>query len=302
MADSARTPIVLITGSLGSGKTTLLRHILDSVPFRIAVLVNEFGELAVDSRVIQGKDIDIIELTGGCVCCSMTGEFEAAVKEIIGTIAPEFIVVEATGVAESDALVFEVEDNLPEVRLDSVICIVDAYLGVKFPYIGYTLRTQISSADIILINKVDLVTAAETETVEAQAKNHNSDALFLRTVNCELNPGLLFGHPSGPRAGAPAFFSGDKYNSFVWTTDKIIDKLKFDELIGTLPNDLIRAKGFVRFKEGGFLFNYVVGRVDFEQSSVDGTELVFIGLDADRFRTDMVNRLRECEQSEINAL
>jgi len=77
---------MLITGSLGSGKTTLLRRILDSAHFRIAVLMNEFGELAVDSRVISGKNIDIIELIDGCVCCSMTGEFEAAIGEIIETI------------------------------------------------------------------------------------------------------------------------------------------------------------------------------------------------------------------------
>ncbi len=202
MAETPKTPIMLITGSLGSGKTTLLKRIIDSasslnaailqagnlavapsgpaaIPqagksaggstaFRIAVLMNEFGELAVDSRVVSGKNIDIIELLGGCVCCSMTGEFEAAVKEIIETIGPDFIVVEATGVAESDALVFEVEDNLPQVRLDSVVCIVDAYLGIKYPHVGYTSRTQIASADIILINKVDLVSPAEEKPLSSR--------------------------------------------------------------------------------------------------------------------------------------
>jgi G3E family GTPase len=135
MDPTPKTPVLLITGSLGSGKTTLLRHILESAPFRIAVLMNEFGEVAVDSRVISGKNVDILELTGGCACCSMTGEFEAAVKEIIEKIGPDSIVVEATGVAKSDALVFEVEDNLPEVRLDCVVCIVDAFVGTRFPHV-----------------------------------------------------------------------------------------------------------------------------------------------------------------------
>ncbi|HSR10255.1 MAG TPA: GTP-binding protein, partial [Thermodesulfobacteriota bacterium] len=78
-----RTPITLITGPLGSGKTTLLRHILSSVPKKIAILMNEFGEIAIDSRIVEGKNIRIAELDGGCVCCSLQGEFEAAVNEIL---------------------------------------------------------------------------------------------------------------------------------------------------------------------------------------------------------------------------
>jgi len=87
---------MLITGSLGSGKTTLVRQILKKAVHRIAVLMNEFGEIAIDSKIIKGANIDIIELAGGCVCCSMTGEFEAAVREIIENIRPDFIIVEAT--------------------------------------------------------------------------------------------------------------------------------------------------------------------------------------------------------------
>jgi G3E family GTPase len=319
MAEIPKTPIILITGSLGSGKTTLLRRILESASpgpaailqgwaggrdkpagspgsqaFRIAVLMNEFGELAIDSRVISGKNIDILELTGGCVCCSMTGEFEAAVREIIDTIGPDFIVVEATGVAESDALVFEVEDNLPEVRLDGVVCIVDAYLGTRHPYVGYTSRTQIASADIILINKVDLVTPAEAETVETQVRGYNDHATFLRTVNCGVDTNLLFGQASGQRVGPLFFPSGDQFDSFTWTSEKTLDKARFDELVRELPEELIRAKGFVRFEEGGRLFNYVVGRADFEEFDVNRTELVFIGPNLDRLRPEIENRLIDC--------
>ena len=310
MAEVPRTPIMLITGSLGSGKTTLLRRILDSASSpaailqagspaggptaRIAVLMNEFGELAIDSRVISGKNIDIVELAGGCVCCSMTGEFEAAVREIIESIAPDFIVVEATGVAESDALVFEVEDNLPEVRLDSVVCIVDAWLGTRHPFIGYTSRTQIASADIILINKVDLVTTDEAETVEAETGKYNDRAAFIRTVNSGVDINLLFGQTFLPRQGPLFPASGDKFDTFSWTTGKVLDRTKFDEMVGELPEELVRAKGFVRFEEGGRLFNYLAGRVDFEEFDADRTELVFIGPGLDRLHQEIENRLREC--------
>src|SRR4030095_4521587 len=112
-----RTPITLITGALGSGKTTLLRHLLDTVPQKIAILMNEFGEIAIDSQIIEGKNVRIDELGGGCVCCSLLGEFEAAVTEVIDTVHPDLIIVETTGVAEPDALLFDIQENVPQVRL-----------------------------------------------------------------------------------------------------------------------------------------------------------------------------------------
>src|SRR5947209_7398437 len=105
----SRTPITLITGPLGSGKTTLLRHILEARPAKMAIVMNEFGEIAIDTKVVQGKNVRIAELGGGCVCCSLVGEFEAAVDEIIDEVDPEIIVVETTGVAEPDALAFNIQ-------------------------------------------------------------------------------------------------------------------------------------------------------------------------------------------------
>src|SRR6059036_3371247 len=121
-----KTPITPITGPLGSGKTTLLRHILDTVPKKTAILMNEFGEIAIDSKIIEGKNIRIAELAGGCVCCSLLGEFEAAVEEVIDAVAPEHIVLETTGVAEPEALLVDIEQNLTRVRLDGTVSVIDA--------------------------------------------------------------------------------------------------------------------------------------------------------------------------------
>src|SRR5436305_10669655 len=96
---TSRTPITLVTGPLGSGKTTLLRHILATQRERIAIVMNEFGEVAIDTKVIEGQNVRIAELGGGCVCCSLLGEFEAAIKEIIDAIAPARIIIETTGLA-----------------------------------------------------------------------------------------------------------------------------------------------------------------------------------------------------------
>jgi G3E family GTPase len=290
-----RTPIMLITGSLGSGKTTLLKRILTAVDRRLVVLMNEFGEIAIDSQVVQGENVQVVELAGGCVCCSMTGEFEAAVKEVIETVEPEYIAVEATGVAEADALVYEVEDNLPEVRLDSVICIVDAYLTVKYPHMGYTTRTQLEAADVLLINKIDLVGGNEIDEVEEKVRHFNDSAFIFKTVGCDLDANLLLGLDAVRKASAGKRAGETEFQSFTYGTDALIDKGKFRQVMAQLPPSVYRAKGFVCFEGGRFLLNYVAGRVDLEEFPAERTQLVFIGRDIVKDKDSIFKRLRVCE-------
>src|SRR5215471_15767057 len=167
------TPITLVTGPLGSGKTTLLRYILAVQPGKIAMVMNEFGEIAIDTKVIEGKNVRIAELDGGCVCCSLLGEFEAAVNELIDKIAPERIIVETTGLAEPEALVFDIQEALPQCRLDGVVSVIDADMLVRFTEIGHTTHLQIESADILLLNKIDLIDAAQIEPLEVKLREIN---------------------------------------------------------------------------------------------------------------------------------
>ena len=186
-----RTPLTLITGPLGSGKTTLLRHILAAIPKKMAILMNEFGEIAIDSKIIEGKNIRIAELDKGCVCCSLQGEFEAAVNEVIDTVDPEVIIVETTGVAEPDALIFDIQENLPRLRLDGVITMADADGMIRFPRLGHTTRMQIEAADMILLNKVDLVSPEL-----ALVRRSSTKSMRLRpppTRRCQVDPDLLLG-------------------------------------------------------------------------------------------------------------
>jgi G3E family GTPase len=291
-----RTPIALITGCLGSGKTTLLRHLLDTTSHRLAILMNEFGEIAIDSQVLRGHNVQIIELTGGCVCCSLTGELEAAVGEIIERVHPDLIVVEATGVAEADALVYEVQDNLPQVRLDTVICIVDAYTSIKYPQVGYTSRTQLAAADIVVINKVDLVTREELEQVEAQVQRYNDRAMIIRAERCSVDSEVLLG-ASGerPAVSMVAPVGETSWESFVYTTDRLIDEPCLQQVIAQLPAAVYRAKGWVRLVEGSRLFNYVSGRADWEVLPAEQTQLVFIGLQIHELRATILDQLRRCE-------
>lgn len=295
-----KTPMVLIAGALGSGKTTLLRHLVARAgDRRVAILMNEFGEIAIDSRVIEGKHIRMTELAGGCVCCSLAGEFEAAVREIIEVVYPELIVVETTGVAEPDAVIFDVEDNLPEVRLDSVVVIADADGMVRFPDLGYVTRSQFEAADVILINKTDLVSGDDLTDVEARLRRVNPDAAFFRTRRCEVDVALLFGVEERrdrrrPQSPLPAHHETE-VASFAFCTDRPLDRRRFEAVVKGLPPEVYRAKGFLRCREGGFLFNFVAGRWDLEAFAAERTEIVFIGRGVEAAQASLLSQLQACE-------
>jgi len=274
-AVKAKTPIGLITGSLGNGKTTLLRKILGQADRRYAVLMNEF-------------------VVGG-VCCSLTGELEAAVEEILDRVDPEYILLEATGIAEADALVSEVEERIPRVRLDSVVCVVDTDTSIRFPSIGYAGRAQLRAADIVLINKIDLVTEEEIAKVVAQVREFNPDAAVLKTVRCAADVCVLFGLGIENRVREIPVHGEGGFGSFAYSASALLDESRFREAVSLMPPSVFRAKGFVRFRDGGRLFNYVAGRTELEEFPVERTEIVFIGSKVEQSREAIEGLLRSCE-------
>lgn len=293
----ARTPLTLITGPLGSGKTTLLRHILATVNRKIAILMNEFGEISIDSKIIAGKNVQMADLGGGCVCCSLLGEFEAAVKEIIETVDPDIIVVETTGLAEPDALVFDIQESIPIVRLDGVVAVIDADAMVKYPQIGHTERIQIAAADIILLNKVDLVSEEQLKAIATELQQINEVAQIFPAKRCQIDPDLLFGIGRTEQIiKPPHHVHQPEFTSFVYTTSATLARDCFEAFADSLGADVTRAKGFVRFAENTYLFNFVAGRWDLEEFSQEQTELVFIGKNISARQAEIVNRLKSCEQ------
>src|SRR3989338_928184 len=225
-----KTPITIITGYLGAGKTTLLRNILNNADQKLAVIMNEFGEINIDGKIIKGKNVNMTELQGGCVCCSLTGEFEAAIKEIIEKTKPDAIVVETTGVAEPDAVVIDIQDNLPELRLDGIITVVDSDAIIKFPAIGHTGKMQIEMADIILLNKVDLVDKKRLKEVENKIRSINEAAAIIKTEKCKVGNEILFGINTKKIAKKhKAHEIKEQY--FKFETGKLIDKGKFEDFI-----------------------------------------------------------------------
>jgi G3E family GTPase len=296
-----RTPITLITGPLGSGKTTLLRHILATHPAKMAIVMNEFGEIAIDAKVIEGKNVRIAELGGGCVCCSLLGEFEAAVKEIIAKVAPEMIIVETTGLAEPEALVFDIQDALPQCRLDGVVSVIDADMLIRFPELGHTTRLQIEGADILLLNKIDLVEQVQIEPLETKLREINPTAAIIRTERCRIDPELLFGSGRDKKVVPPEHKHQVEFESFAFSSDKAFSRDCFERFVDGLPANVIRAKGFVCFADDAQLFNFVAGRWDLEPFEADRTELVFIGREIATEKPMILHALDQCAAKDDDA-
>ncbi len=289
-----RTPITLVTGPLGSGKTTLLRHILTTYPAKIAIVMNEFGELAIDTKVIEGKNVRIAELGDGCVCCSLLGEFEAAVNEIIEKVAPELIIVETTGLAEPEALAFNIQEALPQCRLDGVVSVIDADMLVRFPELGHTTRLQIEGADILLLNKIDLIKPMQIEPLETKLHEINPTAAIIRTERCRIDPELLFGLGREKKVARTQHRHQLDFESFTFSSDKTFSRDCFERFADGLPASVVRAKGFVRFAEGAQLFNFVAGRWDLEPFEADRTDLVFIGKEIAAEKKSVLRELDQC--------
>lgn len=290
-----RTPVTLVSGPLGSGKTTLLRHILDTIEKKIAIVMNEFGEIGIDGQILSGRNVQISELDGGCVCCSLLGEFEAAVDEILETVDPEWVVVETTGVAEPDALASDIQDSLPQLRLDGVVVVMDADAMLAFPDIGHTTRLQVESADTILLNKVDLVESEQLPELESKLREINSRAEIVPTTRCRTDPGLLLGLAGDRRVERPRHRHQSEYQAFSYEPRGSLDRACFEELASRLSPEIFRAKGFVTLDDEPVLFNFVAGRWEFESFKSDDSGLVFIGREAMSVRDKIEAKLGECE-------
>ncbi len=291
----AKVPIMIITGSMGSGKTTLLRRILSAGSRRIAVIMNEFGKLAVDGELIRDRSVQVIQLPESPLFRSLKGEFEAAIRAILEQARPHAIVVETTDTSELDSLARGVQYNLQDTRLDSVIYVADAYSSLKHPEINPRAQSHLSNADILLLNKIDLVTMDEIKAMEAFLRTHNPKAVLFKTMGCDVDTNLLFGLDVERLPKDLTHHGEPVFQSFLFTSDIPLDKNCFAKTVYQLPGEVYRAKGFVVFQHEQCLFNYVVGRMDLESFSTDKTQIVFMGRELEQYKADIVQCLRRCE-------
>ncbi len=190
-APTEKVPVTVLTGYLGAGKTTLLNRIL-SEPHgqKYAVIVNEFGEIGIDGDLIVGADEEIFEMNNGCVCCTVRGDLIRIVQGLMRRKGKfDAIIVETTGLADPApvAQTFFVDDEIGrKARLDAVVTVADAKWLKDRLRDAPEAKNQIAFADVILINKTDLVSAAELREIEARIRAINPYATFHLTQRCAV--------------------------------------------------------------------------------------------------------------------
>jgi G3E family GTPase len=188
-------PVTILTGFLGAGKTTLLNHILSNQQgVKTAVLVNEFGEIGIDNDLIIATGEDMVELSNGCICCSINGELLDAVYRILDRPDPvDYLVVETTGLADPlpVAMTFLGSDLRDDTRLDSIITLIDAENFSDEILDGEVARAQVVYGDILLLNKCDLVSEERLTEVESRLREIKTDARILRSVKGDVSLPLL---------------------------------------------------------------------------------------------------------------
>lgn len=199
-------PVTIITGFLGSGKTTLLNYILSNQQgLKTAVLVNEFGEIGIDNELVIASDENMVELSNGCVCCTINEDLVEAVYKVLEREQKiDYLVVETTGLADPlpVALTFLGTELRDMTRLDSIITMVDCENFSLDLFNSQAAQSQITYGDIIVLNKTDLVDEAEVDSLEVRLRDLKTGARILRTQKAEVPLPLIL---------SVGLFESDKY-------------------------------------------------------------------------------------------
>lgn len=291
----------LITGFLGSGKTTLLQHVLQTGVRgeKVALVVNEIGEVGIDGAILEREGYAMSELTSGCICCEVRGDLVRALMAIATDESPDRIFVETTGAAEPGKLLqflYGSGELLERMTVEPVLAVVDVsnFNRLMGP-IAFLTVGQIKAADLVLLNKLDLVEEATAEAVEQRVASLNPRAVTVRTSHCQVDLGALLQEvdapapPPEPSEPLPdhehSHATALGLSTFVMRDQEDHDPETMEQRLRQLPPAVLRLKGFVRTAAGPRLLNYVTGAIHWhpapDRSPEDATELVVIGHEMD---------------------
>lgn len=309
------TTVLLITGFLGSGKTTFLNRIIDNFPkdLKLTILMNEFGEIGIDGTLVEGEDIDMMEISRGSIfCVCVKTDFLKGLYELNNTIRPDLLIIESTGVANPSDLKRDLQLPIFDNRFvfTEQFCIIDAAHFLEAFETFASVEKQLATSTVFIINKTDLAGTEETQKIKEIVRQHHPDPKFFETTFAEIPfdsfpflAGKDIGETDTTAESAEEPMSQKELDEFI---SGMLDNPEFettppDELASVtytwhgnsldeinsmaekLPSSVIRAKGFVKENEELHLFSYVMGDWTIEPCAKDSKEIqhmnmiVFIG-------------------------
>ncbi|MEP5154936.1 GTP-binding protein [Planktotalea sp.] len=256
-------PVTIIGGYLGAGKTTLVNHLLRNANgVRLAVLVNEFGELAIDEDLIEAEDDDIISIAGGCVCCSFGSDLTGALMDMAKmTPPPDHLLIEASGVAIPSAIAGTVS-LLDDYRMDGIIILADAETieqSARDKYMGDTVLRQLADANIVVLNKTDLVADAKLTQTENWLDAQNRGVGLVRAIHGAVPSEILLDSYLAQTTQSRPHHEATNLEMMTLQTKHPRDIDAFAESLASEQAGLIRAKGFAPSVSGDVKLIQVVG-------------------------------------------
>ncbi len=296
------TDVYLITGFLGSGKTTLLNRIIKRFPRdkKLTLLVNEFGEVGVDGTLVEGDDIDMMEISKGSIfCVCVKTDFIKGLYELNSKVKPDVMLIESTGVANPSDLKKDLK--LPifndRFRFMEQFCVIDAAHFLEAYGAFASLEKQIASSTVFIINKIDSASPETIEETKNVIRQFHPDPLFIETTYSDIPLGDFFDleEPERPESPGPdsqtatgPVLSEEELDKFIddlldspdleitppdtlmsvtyaWNGD---DLEQIRAMAKALPASVVRAKGLVEDKQGLYLFSYVMGDWTIEKADV----------------------------------
>lgn len=282
-------PITIISGTLGAGKTTLILNLIKQLPesYKSVWLKNEYGDVNVDTNLINKSNIKTKEILNGCLCCVLIGRLKDAITEIVAEHNPDRIIIETAGTSYPYPILEEIS-NIQGVNIDGFINVVDVLNFEKLADKSALAKSQAKYFDLIVFNKHEIATVEQIEKVEDEVYEIYSAIPKIKSANGIVDRDLMLGIDPISKSFSKSDYVEhtthihEDFDIFNLELRNITTKEKFIDFIKTLnPNDFYRIKGIMEFEKKEYIFNYVLGRYTLDEVKTDKNaainKLIFIG-------------------------